>query len=119
MVLLQCSLLIQQQLAKISKATDTSAPPATPPRRSDAQISQPEIHIFPEIDISVEVKNRRTGDATIVQGRADWCFGYGSRRDPLGTLLAAMEAKTRDEYSKGEAQLLTYLAILWEKRRQM
>jgi hypothetical protein len=120
MVLLQYSLLIQQQLAKISVATEaTSAPPATPPQRPDAQILQPEIHIFPEIDISVEVKDRRTGDATIVQGRADWCFGYGSRRDPLGTLLAAVEAKTRDEYSKGEAQLLTYLAILWEKRRQM
>ena len=46
-------------------------------------------------------------------------FGYGPRRDPLGTLLAVIEAKTRDDYSKGEAQLLTYLAILWEKRRQM
>ena len=53
-----------------------------------------------------------------VNGRADWAFGDGTKYDSLGTLLAAVEAKTRSEYSKGEAQLLCYLAILREQRLQ-
>jgi hypothetical protein len=42
-------------------------------------------------------------------------LGYSSAGDK-GTLLVAMEAKQRSEFSKGEAQLIAYLAILREHR---
>jgi hypothetical protein len=47
----------------------------------------------------------------LVTGRADWALGYSNAGDE-GTLLVAIEAKQRSEFSKGEAQLIAYLAIL-------
>jgi hypothetical protein len=51
----------------------------------------------------------------LVTARADWALGYDTAGDE-GTLLIAMEAKQRSEFSKGEAQLIAYLAILRENR---
>lgn len=44
-------------------------------------------------------------------------MGYKSMGDE-GSLLNAMVAKQRSEFSKGEAQLTAYLAILRENRRR-
>jgi len=38
-------------------------------------------------------------------------LGYNNARDE-GVILVAIEAKQRPEFSKGEAQLIAYLAIL-------
>jgi hypothetical protein len=76
------------------------------------------VMLYPELDISVKVANHHTGKPAIVQGRADWAFGYGTKRDKDGTFLAAIEAKQRSEFSKGESQLLAYLCILRETRRR-
>lgn len=53
----------------------------------------------------------------LVTGRADWALGYDNPGDEC-TLLVAMEAKQRSEFSRVEAQLITYLAILRENRRR-
>lgn len=44
-------------------------------------------------------------------------MGYSSK-DEDGALLVAVEAKQRSEFSTGESQLITYLAILRENRRR-
>ncbi|KAF8241572.1 hypothetical protein K440DRAFT_481632, partial [Wilcoxina mikolae CBS 423.85] len=50
-------------------------------------------------------------------GRADWAIGYQTRQSVnRGSFLIAIEAKTRQTFSLGEDQLLTYLAILREQR---
>lgn len=53
----------------------------------------------------------------LVSGHADWVLGYSPRPED-GALLVAFEAKRRLEFSSGESQLLTYLAILSENRRK-
>lgn len=53
----------------------------------------------------------------VITGRADWAMGYKAMGDD-GSLLDAVEAKQRSEFSKGEAQLTAYLAILRENRRR-
>ena len=54
----------------------------------------------------------------MVSGRADWAMGYRSAaRENI--LLVAMEAKQKSEFRNGEAQLITYLAILREARRRL
>ncbi|KAI9786471.1 MAG: hypothetical protein M1839_006931 [Geoglossum umbratile] len=111
-MLLQCTLLLQKKFVVEDYRLDGTEPPRTPSKRP----RKSPISLFPEADISVDIKGQSTGEFIKVQGRAGWAFGYGTKRDPLGTLLAAVEAKTRSEYSKGEAQLLAYLAILREKR---
>ncbi|KAI9764380.1 MAG: hypothetical protein M1840_008518 [Geoglossum simile] len=113
-MLLQCTLLLQRKLSIEDNESDKTKPLRTPSRRP----CKSPISLFPEADISANVKDKSSSMLTKVQGRADWAFGYGTKWDSLGTLLAAVEAKTRSEYSKGEAQLLAYLAILREKRLQ-
>ena len=74
------------------------------------------VKLFPESSLSVEMPNKLVPNGKIlVTGRADWALGYGTAGDE-GTLLIAMEAKQRSEFSKGEAQLIAYLAILRENR---
>jgi len=41
-----------------------------------------------------------------------------SSKDEDGALLVAVEAKQRSDFSTGESRLITYLAILREKRRR-
>ena len=53
----------------------------------------------------------------LVSGRADWAMGYSSETED-GALLVAVEAKQRSEFSTGESQLITCLAILRENRRK-
>jgi hypothetical protein len=118
-MLLKCTLLLQRKLniegcKPQSAGTSSNESPLTPPRKS----RKPSISLFSEADISVDIKSQSTDELFKIQDHADWAFGYGPKRDLLGTLLAAVEAKSRSEYSKGEVQLLTYLAILREKRRQ-
>jgi hypothetical protein len=78
LILLQCSLLLQRKLS-----SDSSDKPLTPSKKRSRKT---QISLFPEAEISVDVKS-----AGEVSGRADWAFGYGTK---------FVEAKTRSEYSK-------------------
>jgi hypothetical protein len=53
----------------------------------------------------------------LATGRADWALGYSTTGDE-GASLIAIEAKQGSEFSKGEPQLIAYLAILRENRRR-
>jgi len=76
------------------------------------------VKLFTESSLSIEMGNKSVPNGKImVTGRADWALGYSTPGDE-GTLLVAMEAKQRSEFSKGEAQLIAYLAILRENRRR-
>lgn len=76
------------------------------------------VKLFTESSLSIEIGNKSVPNGKIVvTGRADWALGYSTPGDE-GTLLVAMEAKQRSEFSKGEAQLIAYLAILRENRRR-
>lgn len=67
--------------------------------------------LFPESNVSIHIKKQST--EFLITGRADWAMRYKSMGDE-GSLLNAMEAKQRSEFSKGEARLTAYLAILRE-----
>jgi len=71
------------------------------------------VTLFPEFSLSVQMDNMN--GKFLVAGRADWALGYSNAGDE-GALLIAIEAKQRSEFSKGEAQLIAYLAILRESR---
>ncbi|KAI9777920.1 MAG: hypothetical protein M1839_008455 [Geoglossum umbratile] len=125
-MLVQCCLALRKRLSQGSD-DEPSLPAgitATPqtPRRGVAgpKVSgvDSRVALFPELDISVKTVNRYTREPVIVQGRADWAFGYGTKRRLDGNVIAAMEAKQTSEFSKGEAQLLAYLAILRENRHR-
>ena len=61
--------------------------------------------------MSVEIENE--SGRFLVSGRADWALGYGSTGNE-GALLSAIERKKYSEFSKGECQLVAYLAIMRE-----
>ena len=83
-----------------------------------AEISRKPLKLYPESSISVEISDPSVPNSSfLVSGRADWAVGYGSKAED-GALLVAMEAKQRSEFSTGESQLITYLAILREHRRR-
>ena len=71
--------------------------------------------LFPESNVSVRIKKHPA--EFLITGRADWAMGYKAMGDE-GSLLNAIEVKQRSEFSKGEAQLTAYLAILRENRRR-
>jgi hypothetical protein len=74
------------------------------------------VRLFPEASLSIEMCDPFVPHRKIlVTGRADWAFGYSKDGDD-GALLVAIEAKQRSEFSKGESQLIAYLAILRENR---
>jgi hypothetical protein len=76
------------------------------------------VKLFTESSLSIEMGNKSVPNGKIVvTGRADWALGYSTPGDE-GTLLVAMDAKQRSEFSKGEAQLIAYLAILRENRQR-
>lgn len=64
----------------------------------------------------IEMGNKSVPNRKIlVTVRADWALGYNTPEDE-GTLLVAMAAKQRSEFSKGEAQLIAYIAMLRQNR---
>jgi len=100
--------------ANVANATN----PSTPAKAVDMPAAEPmkRVKLFPESSLSIQMRNKLVPNGKIlVTGRADWPMGYSTAGDE-GTLLVAMEAKQRSEFSKGEAQLIAYLAILREHR---
>lgn len=74
------------------------------------------LHVFPELELQITVPDEYANPVQVT-GRADWALGYSTRTEALdGTVLVAIEAKRRDQFSAAEAQLLTYLAILRQLR---
>lgn len=105
---------------KMSLSSETIPPsPSTEPTEKPVKDATKHVRLFPEASVSIEVPNKELpGGKIVVSGRADWAMGYRSAaRENI--LLVAMEAKQRSELSGGEAQLITYLAILREARRRM
>jgi hypothetical protein len=101
--------------ANVANATNTSTPTKTVVNMPAAEPIK-RVKLFPESSLSIEMRNKLVPNGKIlVTGRADWTMGYSTVGDE-GTLLIAMEAKQRSEFSRGEAQLIAYLAILRENR---
>lgn len=103
--------------ANVANATNLS----TPKKAVDNMLaSEPvkRVKLFPESSLSIEMPSKLVPNCKIlVTGRADWAMGYSTARNKdKGTLLVAIEMKRRSEFSKGEAQLIAYLAILRENR---
>lgn len=121
-MLVQC----QKYLRNKYRSTETSdaafadiTNPSTPKR---AIVNRPaaepikHVKLFPEASLSIEMYDPFVPYRKIlVTGRADWAFGYSTAGDEDAPLIA-IEAKQRLEFSRGEAQLITYLAILRENR---
>ena len=64
----------------------------------------------------MEVPSRSIPDSSVLfSGRADWSTGYSSKNEDEA-LLVAVEVKQSSEFSGGESQLITSLAILRETR---
>ncbi|KAA8904682.1 hypothetical protein FN846DRAFT_25254 [Sphaerosporella brunnea] len=80
-----------------------------------------QMNIFPEMDLSVEIDDNRTGKfkRIIVSGKADWAFAHGNRTDSgSGSVLIAVEAKNPTNFSQAYNELSTYLAIMRQPRKQ-
>jgi hypothetical protein len=89
------------------KAVDNM--PATEPMKR--------VKLYTESSLSIEMPNKLVPNGKIlVTSRADWTLGYNTTGEE-GSPLVAIEAKEESEFSKGQAQLTTYLAILRENRK--
>ena len=120
-ILIQCRKHIRLKYNPAKAETTSLTTPSTPLKGALNVPTEPPkkpIKLYPESIISVEIPNRSTPNGKfLVSGRADWAMGYSSK-DEDGALLVAVEAKQRSEFSTGESQLITYLAILRENRRR-
>ena len=115
-ILIQCRKYIR---LKYNPATAGTVSPSTSsaPLKATTKPKKP-IKLYPESHISLEIQNQSVANVKfLVSGRADWAMGYSSK-DEDGALLVAVEANQRSEFSAGESQLITYLAILRENRRR-
>lgn len=72
------------------------------------------VRLFPETFLAIQMCDPIIPERKIqVTGRADWALGY-SKNGKEGAWLVTIGAKQRSEFSRGEAQLIAYLAILRE-----
>lgn len=100
----------QQAIPSTSQAC-----PSTSMRGGTSDVLQRSFMLFPESNVSVRMKMHQA--EFLITGRADWAMGYKAMGDE-GSLLNAIVMKQRSEFSKGEAQLTAYLAILRENPRK-
>lgn len=115
-MLIQCRKYLRD---KYQSAEPNTSVPSPPPKAAANTQPLKHVKLFPEASISIEMCNESVPNSKfLVTGRADRALGYGTAGDE-GTLLVAMEAKQRSEFSKGETQLIAYLAILRENRLRM
>ena len=112
---------MRDKYSSVKAGTASLTTPSTPLKGAlnvPNETPKKRIKLYPESTISVEVPDRSTPHSKfLISGRADWAMGYSSKNGD-GALLVAVEAKKRSEFSSGEAQLITYLAILRENRRK-
>ena len=85
---------------------------------SPLAIQKATINMKTESDLSVTVEHPVSSDRVCFSGRVDYTWGYSYPGDPKDYFLVAVEAKKRSQFSTAESQLLTYLAILHEKRKR-
>lgn len=121
-ILIQCRKYLRHkyQSAETSHNIEANVADATNPSTPKKAVVNvglmKRVKLFPETSLSVKMHNKLVPNGRIlVTSRADWALGYSTAGDE-GTLLIAIEAKQRSEFSKGEAQLIAYLAILRENR---
>jgi len=119
-MLIQCRKYLRDKYQSAETSHSVNANIPSTPTRSVVNMpaTEPMQHVmlFPEASLSVEMRNKSVPNGKfLVIGRANWALGYGTAGDE-GTLLVVMEAKQRSEFSKGESQLIAYLAILRENR---
>lgn len=72
--------------------------------------------LFPEATVSVEIENELGWFLVSAERTGQWA-SYESTGN-LGALICAISAKRVTEFSKGEFQLIAYLAILRENRKR-
>ncbi|KAA8914683.1 hypothetical protein FN846DRAFT_770923 [Sphaerosporella brunnea] len=73
------------------------------------------------MDLSVEIEDRRTDELRKfrISGKPDWAFAQGDRKNSgSGTVLIAIEAKNPATIGLARNQLLTYLVIMRQLRKQ-
>ena len=120
-ILIQCRKSVRVNYIRAKAETAALTTPSTPLKGAlnvPTETPKKSLKLYPETTISVDVPNRSVPDSKfLVSGRADWAMGY-SPKDEDGALLVAVVAKQRSEFSSGESELITYLAILREKRRR-
>jgi hypothetical protein len=78
------------------------------------------LSLFPT-DLSVEIEDRRTDELRKIRisGKPDWAFAHGDRKNSgSGSVLIAIEAKNPTTFSLARNQLLTYLVIMRQLRKQ-
>ena len=95
------------------------ADPQTSVRRSPAtdQPTPLPLIIFPELSVDVGLLDPETGLPVRVTGRADWGIGYGKRTCAAkGAAVGMIVLKRREDFAKGEPELLAYLAIIRQRR---
>lgn len=85
-----------------------------------ASLSSRPLIIYPEIALSVEVKDRRNPEKRLcLTGKADWAFGHSSKNfSGTGLVLIAVEAKKSNTFYSAHGQLLTYLAVIRQSHFQ-
>lgn len=127
-ILVQCRKYLRQKCEADNAANNNGVQPSTsagvtrnsPPRADRIN----KVKLIPETSLSVDIySDSFPGIKYRITGRADWTFGYKDNglkddisKDDERTLFVAIEAKQRSEFSNGETQLITYLAILRENR---
>lgn len=119
-MLVQCWKYLRYKYRSAETSHDIRADVANPSTPGSAVVKIPAVEpmkhvkLFPKSSLSIEMCNKLVPNGRfLVTGRADWALGYSTARDE-GSLLIAIEAKQRSEISRGEAQLIAYLAILRE-----
>lgn len=100
-------------LVKAVKPNESS----TPVR---ASLSSRQLIIYPEMALSVEVKDRRNPEKRLcLTSKVDWAFRHSSKNF-FGTrsVLITVEAKKSNTFSSAHGQLLTYLAVIRQSHFQ-
>jgi hypothetical protein len=68
------------------------------------------------VPVSVNTEDQ-FGNPELIKGRADWVLGYGKTKANTGSILMIVEAKAIGSASIGLAQMLVYMAAVYEARR--
>lgn len=68
-----------------------------------------------DVPISVKVKDFQ-GNNEVIQGRADWALGYGINKNVTGSILVVAKADRSETAPIGLAQLMVYMAAIYESR---
>jgi hypothetical protein len=67
------------------------------------------------VPVSVDTEDE-FGKPELIKGRADWVLGYGTSKANTGSILMVVEAKPHGSASIGLAQMMVYMAAVYDAR---